>query len=106
MTTSKDLDEIREKFTFSIKAVMAYHLGKAQHGSLPEPTIPRDGDKDDLAEKSDASLFGDVVEGGTRDQYIDCFCCICLRTSTIYLLFSTTPVTHLQYVFYTNRTSK
>ena len=32
LTTPKDLDELREKFTFSYKSVSLYELGNAQHG--------------------------------------------------------------------------
>jgi hypothetical protein len=37
VTTSRDLDHIREKFTFNINEISSYELGKAQHGKLPEP---------------------------------------------------------------------
>jgi len=37
LTTSKDLDDIRERFTFSIDNVTSYELGKAEHGKMPEP---------------------------------------------------------------------
>ena len=40
MTTSKDLDEIRERFTFSMSSIKAYQLGMAQHGKIPEPSLP------------------------------------------------------------------
>lgn len=36
VTTSMDLDHIREKFTFNVNFVTSYELGKAQHGQLPE----------------------------------------------------------------------
>jgi hypothetical protein len=39
VTTSKDLDHVREKFTFSIDAITSYELGKAQHGKIPEVTV-------------------------------------------------------------------
>jgi Yippee zinc-binding/DNA-binding /Mis18, centromere assembly len=32
LTTSKDLDELREKFSFSYESVTLYEIGKAQHG--------------------------------------------------------------------------
>jgi Yippee zinc-binding/DNA-binding /Mis18, centromere assembly len=32
LTTSKDLDDLREKFSFSYESVTLYELGKAQHG--------------------------------------------------------------------------
>lgn len=37
LTTSKDLDSLREKFTFSVDGISSYELGKAQHGKMPEP---------------------------------------------------------------------
>ena len=33
LTTSKDLDEIREKFSFSVDTISSYELGKSQHSS-------------------------------------------------------------------------
>jgi hypothetical protein len=39
VTTSQDLDHIREKFTFSIDNIFSYELGKAQHGKMPEATV-------------------------------------------------------------------
>ena len=47
VTTSKDLDEVREKFTFNIDSITSYELGKAQHGKMPEPvvlTVPESAD--------------------------------------------------------------
>ena len=32
VTTSIDLDHIREKFTFNIENIVSYELGKSQHG--------------------------------------------------------------------------
>ena len=37
LTTSKDLDELREKFTFNVNNIQSYELGKAQHGKMPDP---------------------------------------------------------------------
>jgi hypothetical protein len=39
VTTSKDLDHVREKFTFSIDSITSYELGKAQHGKIPDVTV-------------------------------------------------------------------
>eukprot|EP01038_Epipyxis_sp_PR26KG_P010716 gene10716-14389_t len=39
VTTSKDLDLLREKFTFNIDSIRSYQLGKHQHGQLPDPEI-------------------------------------------------------------------
>jgi hypothetical protein len=41
LTTPKDLDEIREKFTFSMDCIKAYQLGMAHHGKIPEPSLPK-----------------------------------------------------------------
>jgi hypothetical protein len=46
LTTSKDLDELREKFTFLVNNIQSYQLGKAQHGKLPELLVSAD-DGDD-----------------------------------------------------------
>lgn len=37
LTTSRDLDDLREKFNFAIENVTSYELGKSQHGKMPEP---------------------------------------------------------------------
>lgn len=34
LTTSKDLDNLREKFTFTIESITSYELGKPQHGKI------------------------------------------------------------------------
>lgn len=40
LTTSSDLDNLREVFTFEVKNVSSYELGKARHGKIPAaPTI-------------------------------------------------------------------
>jgi hypothetical protein len=36
LTTSKDLDDLREKFTFTVDSLGSYELGKAHHGKAPE----------------------------------------------------------------------
>jgi hypothetical protein len=36
VTTSKDLDILREKFTFGIESITSYELGTSQHGKLPD----------------------------------------------------------------------
>ena len=43
LTTSKDLDDIREKFTFSINSIKAYQLGNAQFGKIPDLITPQEG---------------------------------------------------------------
>ena len=39
LTTSKDLDYLREKFTFNIDGINSYILGTSQHGTMPEPIV-------------------------------------------------------------------
>lgn len=34
LTTSKDLDSLREKFTFYVDAISSYELGHSQHGNM------------------------------------------------------------------------
>lgn len=36
VTTSKDLDILRERFTFGIDSITSYELGTSQHGKLPD----------------------------------------------------------------------
>ena len=38
VTTSRDLDDLREKFTFGIDSITSYELGTSQHGKLPDAT--------------------------------------------------------------------
>jgi hypothetical protein len=39
VTTSTDLDHIRDRFTFNIDAITSYELGKSQHGKMPDPIV-------------------------------------------------------------------
>ena len=39
VTTSKDLDHVREKFTFTVDAIDSYELGKTQFGRIPEADV-------------------------------------------------------------------
>ena len=39
VTTSKELDHVREKFTFSVDAITSYELGKAQFGHTPDAEV-------------------------------------------------------------------
>lgn len=57
LTTSKDLDDLREKFTFTVDSLGSYELGKAQHGKAP-----------DLVAESvfDGTESTGAVEGGVR----------------------------------------
>lgn len=37
LTTSSDMDDLRERFNFGVENVISYELGKSQHGQMPEP---------------------------------------------------------------------
>lgn len=56
VTTSKDLDHVREKFTFNIDEITSYELGKAQHGKMPEPIEVSAAPVDMPVEESDTKL--------------------------------------------------
>jgi len=57
LTTSKDMDVQREKFTFSVDAITSYELGKAQHGKMPEPA----GDEEEPGVKGVANGSGTAL---------------------------------------------
>lgn len=65
LTTSKDLDELREKFTFSVSKIQSYELGKAQHGKMPEP-VAEDGQEGGNAEGA-GSGDGGGADSGIKD---------------------------------------
>lgn len=44
LTTSKELDHMREKFTFNIDSISSYELGKSEHGTMPDPQIDDSSD--------------------------------------------------------------
>lgn len=73
LTTSKDLDELREKFTFLVNSIQSYELGKAQHGKMPEP-VAEDGqdgsDREDVAKSSGAPDQGMVEAVGNLQKEI------------------------------------
>ena len=53
------MDEIREKFTFSMNSIKAYQLGIAQHGKIPEPSLPNtQGNHNASNHDSNESFFG------------------------------------------------
>ena len=68
LTTSKDLDDLREKFSFSYESVTLYELGKAQHGvdnPLPVSTI----DSSERIEDSASHTNGlDIQEPTNREE--------------------------------------
>ena len=63
LTTSKDLDYLREKFSFNVDSISSYTLGNAQHGKIPDP-LP-DGEFDnniDMIDKNDEeNLKGSII---------------------------------------------
>lgn len=62
LTTSKDLDEQREKFTFSVDAITSYELGKAQHGKMPV----QEGEEEEVKEEGEgAGGHGGAGPAGT-----------------------------------------
>jgi len=67
LTTARDLDDLREKFTFSVDAVASYELGKAQFGkaeNVPEsmPTASSSASSSGLP-LSDASAAAAAAAG-------------------------------------------
>ena len=56
MTTSSGLDNLREVFTFEVKNVSSYELGKARHGKLPPEPQP------DTETASDTLETGESIE--------------------------------------------
>lgn len=53
LTTSKDLDELREKFSFNYESVTLYEIGKAQHGvdnpvpvNTSDPSVTAEDDEE------------------------------------------------------------
>lgn len=61
LTTSRDLDSLREKFTFSVEGISSYELGKAQHGKMPDP-VPLETAA--AASADDAGISASVVSLG------------------------------------------
>jgi hypothetical protein len=62
LTTSKDLDYLREKFSFNVDSISSYTLGNAQHGKIPDP-LP-DGEFDnniDMIDKNDEENLKDSI---------------------------------------------
>lgn len=52
LTTSKDLDDIREKFTFNGDALSTYELGKAKFGKIPEQEELEFGEHDTISKET------------------------------------------------------
>ena len=62
LTTSRDLDDLREKFTFTCDGISSYELGKSQHGKMPEPIVPADGEAGGAGGAGSALLGAEVAE--------------------------------------------
>ncbi len=60
LTTSRDLDELREKFTFNVNNIQSYELGKAQHGKMPDPIT--DEEAETTAGGDDSNASTEVIE--------------------------------------------
>ena len=54
VTTSKDLDILREKFTFGIDSITSYELGTSQHGKLPDASPNPDSREEAKPEEQEA----------------------------------------------------
>ena len=53
VTTSRDLDSLREKFTFNLDQLTSYELGTAQHGKLPAFSNRGGAESNDMAAKTE-----------------------------------------------------
>lgn len=63
LTTSKDLDQIREKFTFAIDNISSYEVGKSKFGKMPEPEIfTFGGDDDGLSSSQNSNIADDILK--------------------------------------------
>jgi len=61
LTTSRDLDDLREKFTFTCDGISSYELGKSQHGKMPDP-IPVDNSSSAAAHGAGSDIASTVTE--------------------------------------------
>ena len=61
LTTARDLDELREKFTFTVDAVESYELGKAQFGKAE--TVPEAASSTDPLVSDAVGAGAEVAEG-------------------------------------------
>lgn len=61
LTTSKDLDYLREKFSFNVDAISSYTLGNAQHGKIPDPLPDAEYDNIDIVDKNDDNNLKETV---------------------------------------------
>lgn len=72
LTTSKDLDDLREKFSFSYQSVTLYEIGKAQHGvdnPVPFNTSDPSGTTEDGEESSSSHTNGlDLKEPTNKEE--------------------------------------
>lgn len=69
LTTSKDLDDLREKFTFIASSVNCYEMGSSQHGMI-EPLIVDAYNSSTSGAPSSSSSSGssDVELSGVKDD--------------------------------------
>ncbi|KAJ1404712.1 yippee zinc-binding/DNA-binding /Mis18, centromere assembly-domain-containing protein [Ochromonadaceae sp. CCMP2298] len=69
VTTSVDLDHVREKFTFNIDSITSYELGKAQHGKMPEPEVSM-GEQAKTEDKQGGPALECVQEDVDKIQHV------------------------------------
>lgn len=62
LTTSKDLDDLREKFSFSYESVTLYEMGKAQHG-VDNPVPINTSDQSATAAEDDGESSSSHTNG-------------------------------------------
>jgi hypothetical protein len=59
ITASKDIQILLEQFTFEVKNISSYELGKSQYGKLPD--MVADKDNADLSEGSQTDDLRDTL---------------------------------------------
>jgi hypothetical protein len=62
LTTSSDLDHLREKFSFLVDELTSYEIGKSQIGTIPEMTTESDALVATVANAKNDSLQQEVAE--------------------------------------------
>lgn len=67
LTTSRDLDDLRQKFTFTVQAISSYQLGKAQHGQMPECTT---GEGKDTSSKESNGSNDDTSTSALAEEVV------------------------------------
>jgi len=60
LTTSRDMDDMREKFSFDVNMISSYELGKSEHGKMPEH----------IAEEGEEEGGDGSVTSGKEDSFL------------------------------------